>query len=1298
MATAQDAIVLAAKKGAMQSPEFRALVWQAATKEGLQIPWDRLSAQDVAAFGGKDYMTHAMNVASNKKHSRQEGEWLNAMAQHGLIPGTRLGQIMAARLGIEMGSPAWNPMAAVNEVRGKKKPVPGKVGSALSGHDPGEALRTAQQQSAALDYARGSGFSGAIDRAVADNSTAGGIDASQSASDYLDQQTGVAGALTRATRGMVNPQGVLIGGGLAVGLPAATALAGALPGAAGAIGSRLVPLAADAYFAQQAIPGAVERYKQGDKSGALADLALGVGPVAAYGIHGLRSGVGEAISSRVARGEALLRAAEDASAATRAQSVGRAQGFGALDKMSPEFLKYAAENPMSPYATGRLAGGISRGLLDGELALGGNPGASPGIMGVVQPALERAAAESAAAYTRASASQSALANELLAGAARDAADLQAARSSLSSTLDALSAHAQGRALGSDTPLSSRVPVEPIGPGPDLGAPRVNDTIPGIDVPRVRPPLEAPPDLGQPLRRRRGRIPKGGTVNPSEAPAGDVAPQGSLTPLTDATPATPNDIHALGGATDPISAVLSGAVDTRLPHESAGVPSAANAAPGQGSIDVVRTPSDASPRHWWMSPTSHIDIQGAIEQLFPEGAKLSGTLRHYRTVHDKLVAVWSKAYKSIVDDVRVMGTLGNTPKERWETFQRMIETERSQRGTLAPNVKAVMDRYDALTDQLGQYRETSAIASGIDPSVIAPSIKDIGYWSRQHKGGYQVVRPHVNPDGTVRIEHVAFAKNMTEASNEALRIINEAHMNNQPAPKLQIIEANKGEVIPGVGQNIGKPQVGMNIGRVKNNLEYDRSPQVMQEHIQAVARFGHRVATDALIKDALKTLHPTQTQAARYLMDYRKRLVGAPNDFEVQVGNAIRGNRFLRDRISDPDRFIRTSAAYMRTVTNMLKLRFNLKSAAINLVQPEQTLAPIVGEKIFRASRAKIKSEWQRMKDEHVLIGDTKYDEHGNASVAGGGGKWYDVMSNASNVNRAHGYLAGEMHWDTLAPEVKKTFMKNGRFSSESAARDQYARDMAERTEFDNTVHNRALAMTGPFVETLMQYKGYQIKSMESTLSLLSNPKNGNLMQRLGKVARSAAAPAILGGAKGTLAVIGGASAPFVYSLVYDLAQKHGVDNDTSERLALGASEGLPAVAGVNTAAAVQPFDAPFGNSPAEKVGGAVMGPSFGSQAKFAVDFWNVMKEPNPHTREQYLWQLVVHQVPQMAGVRLAAEQIQNPGSGQAVGMERTESQNPALDATLMVGGFQNQAKMEHYARKEREAARKFMGYNMGLGG
>lgn len=1287
MPTLEDAIVAAAKNGALKVPAIRAKLFDEAKRGNVSIPWDRLSASDVASFASdpkrpnRTYMDHALAVASNKKRTPIEAQWLEAMAKKGLIPGTRTGEIMMARQSAEMGSPVWNPNAAVNALRGKKKPVAGKMGSALSGHDPAEALRTAQQQQAERDTVEAYKTQGA--GPVAGTRLFLGTDspdANAAAQESIGNETGVSGAVARAFQAASSPNGMLMLAGLGAGLPAATlgaeALGGALLGNAGAaIGKAAVPLAADAYFAAQAAPGIRERLAANDVSGAVAEGVLGVGPVVLHGVYGpriLREGLAgtalehpiESLRARHEWAKQALMSPEERLAALEAAQRPHNEAFGAgydagyERPVTPALLRRAADpaRATNGYLSGRLEGAIDGGLWAGEQATGP-------LVEAANAAHEAAAARTAEVMAR-----------------------QAARAR-----EAEGAALMGRTAYLREKLGTRAP-EP----PDYTTGPLYDIAQAEQA--ARGPVTKPP--------RAPRKPRGGAANPSPAPAvevaqgrqlGDpvVAPEPPPMVIDPSAPANPNDIHALGGATDPISAALSGAVDTRLPHESAGVPTRANAAPGEASVDVVRAPDDATPKHLWMSPTSHIDIVGAIERLVPNGAKVSGHLRHYMTVAGDAANRWTQQFNGIVKDVQAMKSLGATPSERWATFQKLIETERSKRGQLMPDVRPVMERYDALTDELGRHREAMAQAAGMKLEDIAPSIKDIGYWSRQHKGGYQVVRPHTNPDGTVRLERLAFSKNMTEASNEALRIINDAKIHGQPPPKLQIIEANKVDAIPGVGSAIGKPRIGANIGRVKNRLAYDTGPEVMRQHIEGIARFGQRVSVDAIIKKAIESLAPSQTATKQYLLDYRKRMVGAPTNTEVMFGNWIRQNKLLRDRVQDPDRALKNWMAWHRSATNAMKLRFNVGSALGNLVQPEQTLAPVVGERIFQKSRAMIRDNWQRMKDMHVLIGDTKYDERANLK---GGQKWYDVMSNASNVNRAHGYLAGELHWDTLTPEAKAEFMANGGFKMEKAAKHQYARDMAERTEFDNTVNNRAMILTGPLVETLAQYKGYQIKSLEAGLALWANPKGGTRIQRLGKIARSMALPAIVGGAKGVLPVIGAVSAPFIYNEFFDLAKGRGKSDEEADVIALGFAQGAAAAGGTDVSSKVQAYDAPFGDTPAEKVGGFVLGPTFGSMAKLAPDMWKAFAEPAPHKRETALWNLVVHQVPQSAGPRLAIEETMNPGGGQAAGSKRTESKYPYLDAAKMTFGLQPTVKTDSYARAERKAARRFKGKNLGLGG
>lgn len=263
----------------------------------------------------------------------------------------------------------------------------------------------------------------------------------------------------------------------------------------------------------------------------------------------------------------------------------------------------------------------------------------------------------------------------------------------------------------------------------------------------------------------------------------------------------------------------------------------------------------------------------------------------------------------------------------------------------------------------------------------------------------------------------------------------------------------------------------------------------------------------------------------------------------------------------------------------LKLRFNPRSTAVNLLQPFQTLWPHMSTADFaRVSRRAASAEAKKR------IDDIFGEETGlSAEEAKAGRKW-DLFGKASAYNRRVGYLAGEMMADRLGMTGE--------------AKDRLARDWAKKVEFDTSKYDAPPLFQGNAAGLLLQFKAFQVKNIERIIADAQNAPEGSITgkkARIGKMVFSQMAIGGLNSIPGS-ATLGG--------LVLVGAMAHalkgaGMSDEASEKAAEAFYYGLPALVGLDFSGSVGILDAPFGKTMAEKAVNYLGGPTGSTIVKLA---------------------------------------------------------------------------------------------------
>ena len=278
--------------------------------------------------------------------------------------------------------------------------------------------------------------------------------------------------------------------------------------------------------------------------------------------------------------------------------------------------------------------------------------------------------------------------------------------------------------------------------------------------------------------------------------------------------------------------------------------------------------------------------------------------------------------------------------------------------------------------------------------------------------------------------------------------------------------------------------------------------------------------------------------------------------------------------------------------NYARQLFTVRQAAINSLQPLQTIYPIMGEANF----AKAVAFYNTAEAKAILKKHGLFDAKGRfreGSDTGLGSDIYDFVStintgiqentgiNVSAESRNQNFSFVAMYWHAT---------QNLGMSDAEAAR--YARIYGNvYTQFHYTKANMPYLLRGPIASTAFQYRRFAINS----LGLLVNEfQRGNYSG----AARYLGTLGIMGGFN---ALVGTSAIGIIYSLYRGdkegaddmnfLLHKYLEDKLGSARAADVAIMGLPAAIGLDISGSISLLSKPFGRNIYEKIGATVAGPT-----------------------------------------------------------------------------------------------------------
>jgi len=271
---------------------------------------------------------------------------------------------------------------------------------------------------------------------------------------------------------------------------------------------------------------------------------------------------------------------------------------------------------------------------------------------------------------------------------------------------------------------------------------------------------------------------------------------------------------------------------------------------------------------------------------------------------------------------------------------------------------------------------------------------------------------------------------------------------------------------------------------------------------------------------------------------------------------------------------RQLANYLTAFHYHTKLRFNPKSAYVNMTQPLITLQGHVSAKDLANLYYTVSTDSSVRKmidDAGVLRGAKKVEGmddiwRGERSRVSRALKGASLFEASTNVNRSVGYLHG---WRTG---------KAAGLPDEQAHRNGLA--WSEVTEFDNTMWNVPAGFAGPFAKVIGQFKPFLFKEADSLLNLarVKGPRAaGAALIRRG----------LVGGAGGT------ALEPAMYgAMVHQWMTDAGMDNKSADHFIETVMYGLPGLFGADVTGSYRFYDG-YGQNIAARLVNFALGPTLG---------------------------------------------------------------------------------------------------------
>jgi GGDEF domain-containing protein len=326
---------------------------------------------------------------------------------------------------------------------------------------------------------------------------------------------------------------------------------------------------------------------------------------------------------------------------------------------------------------------------------------------------------------------------------------------------------------------------------------------------------------------------------------------------------------------------------------------------------------------------------------------------------------------------------------------------------------------------------------------------------------------------------------------------------------------------------------------------------------------------------IETGRQTQQQA---LPQLRKDMAPVIKQLDANglPGLAEQMKRHLDQVSGKPEPFQKT-AGLLKSIQYNMRLRYNPKSMIINMLQPLTTLWPHVSSIEFARLTAQAHSPAVRKRLAPILGGGAT--KIGSAPTKS---RIPDPFAKVSEANKVMGYLHGEK-------EAK-------RLGLTGQAAERMAMDWAKKIEFDNSKWDAPPIMAGPVASTLLQFKGFTVKNIESITNDLKRHQGDKLGGHAARAGKRIISQLAMGGARSFPGVkqIGGI---VVVGAIAKALSKTGMDEETANKTAEAVYYGAPALAGEDLSGSLMLIDPPYGDTIYEQLINFGAGPTVSAAAR-----------------------------------------------------------------------------------------------------
>nr|MDQ3805198.1 hypothetical protein [Acidobacteriota bacterium] len=679
---------------------------------------------------------------------------------------------------------------------------------------------------------------------------------------------------------------------------------------------------------------------------------------------------------------------------------------------------------------------------------------------------------------------------------------------------------------------------------------------------------------------------------------------------------------------------------------------------RGSFAVERGPRgerDFDPSDRFRTPLSNLDFRGTFERVGGEqGRKASERIVKAQEATEALRRDWSRKVEEIdayLERARTHKTgVTQTAAGETEVSVRLPRRERPakeqfyadfvdliERPFDDPKRRAIKDtdtdlgralkRHDELTENWRRHVINSRRELGIE-TPDGWGLTEQGYFRHLFLGDIQILR-----DG----HFVGTAETYARAQKMALDILKEnpdaqivARARNAFAgdPTLRVTSRQFWKVVGRLGDSVDIPKeeiladIRGVVGQARNRQKffgallrregfegYSKAYRdVMEAHGAQLARTQE---LSKLNRDLQPIIEGLKREGKRGLAEemegYIKDLWGTPSKHEQQFGNLIRRTPVLRNHVANPDMAFRRLAQKLTSLQALLRLQFNVRASAVNLLDPLTTLWPYVSTRDFASLYDEfLKPATRRMlRERGVFEGATKLE--GSSALTAKPRRLRNIPSavgdaegvretvgavasnlprpfeKASEVNRGVGYLYG-------LRDAERLGLKDAEAHS-------HALKWARKVEFDNSVWNVPPILRSPAGRLLGQFKGYTVKSLENIATLYRKRPTDTGLRRAARVAKFAAGKGVVGGLKTLTSPLRVAAGLLGYEVVTMLSaqlQHYGMPPEEADRAAEAAYYGAPALIGQDLSGSVAILDPFYGKTVKEKLVNTLGGPTLGS--------------------------------------------------------------------------------------------------------